>query len=134
MAAPVFGIQVLTNSNLSLGLIYLFRLTAFVLRIFSQADGLVGMYIDDRVQQDAIGFIEAQQKSDGSFPPVCNVINRDMLECSEGSCSLTAYVTLSLLEAGISPEVASKLNFLISINIIIIIIILLLLLLLLLLC
>ena len=88
----------------------IYRLTSFVLRIFSQADGLIGMYIDPKVRQDAIGFIVAQQESDGSFPSVCKPTNKDMLGCGEGNCSLTAYVTLSLLEAGVSPEVASKLK------------------------
>ncbi|XP_062505913.1 alpha-2-macroglobulin-like protein 1 isoform X2 [Corticium candelabrum] len=79
-------------------------LTAFVLRSFGQADGLIGMSIDNRVQEEAIDFIISKQKDDGSFPPVCGPLHKEMQGCSGGGCSLTAYVTLALLEAGLPPK------------------------------
>ncbi|XP_062505338.1 murinoglobulin-1-like [Corticium candelabrum] len=74
-------------------------LTAFVLRSFGQADGLIGMSIDNKVQKEAIDFIISKQNDDGSFPPVCGPLDKKMQGCSGGGCSLTAYVTLALLEA-----------------------------------
>ncbi|XP_062505482.1 murinoglobulin-1-like isoform X2 [Corticium candelabrum] len=79
-------------------------LTAFVLRSFGQADGLIGMSIDNKVQEEAIDFIVSKQNDDGSFPPVCGPIHKEMQGCSGGGCSLTAYVTLALLEAGLPPK------------------------------
>ena len=84
------------------------RLTAFVVRSFGQADGLIGMSIDSNVQQEAIDFILARQSMDGSFPPVCKLLDKEMQGCSGGTCSLTAYVALALLEAGVSPKVTVK--------------------------
>ena len=76
------------------------------MRSFGQADGLIGMSIDPKVQEEAIDFILGQQDSqDGSFPPVCKPIHKEMQGCSGGKCSLAAYVTLALLEAGVSPKV-----------------------------
>ena len=82
-----------------------FRLTAFVLRSFGQADGVLGMSIDERVQNEAVQFVKKHQNADGSFPSICSPIDKEMQGCSGGRCSLTAYVTLALLEAGISPKV-----------------------------
>ncbi|XP_062505967.1 C3 and PZP-like alpha-2-macroglobulin domain-containing protein 8 isoform X2 [Corticium candelabrum] len=79
-------------------------LTAFVLRSFGQADGLIGMSIDERVQNKAVQFIKNNQNADGSFPSICSPIHKEMQGCSGGNCSLTAYVTLALLEAGIAPK------------------------------
>eukprot|EP00118_Oscarella_pearsei_P024659 m.306530 g.306530 ORF g.306530 m.306530 type:complete len:1559 (+) comp41333_c0_seq1:295-4971(+) len=88
-------------------------LTAFVVRTFSQAKGIVD--IDSKVQQEATDWIKAKQSKDGSFPGVCRVIHKEMQGCSGGECSLTAYTTLALLEAGVPPNdssVASALAFL----------------------
>ena len=82
-----------------------FRLTAFVLRSFGQADGVLGMSIDERVQNEAVQFVKRHQNADGSFPSICSPIHKEMQGCSGGNCSLTAYVTVALLEAGISPKV-----------------------------
>ncbi|XP_062505048.1 ovostatin homolog 2-like [Corticium candelabrum] len=79
-------------------------LTAFVLRSFGQADGVLGMSIDERVQNEAVQFVKKHQNADGSFPSICSPIDKEMQGCSGGRCSLTAYVTLALLEAGISPK------------------------------
>ena len=81
-----------------------------MLRSFGQADGLIGMSIDERVQNEAVQFVKNNQNADGSFPSICSPIQKEMQGCSGGICSLTAYVTLALLEAGISPTVNKKLR------------------------
>ncbi len=86
-------------------LVHNFRLTAFVLRSFGQADGVLGMSIDERIQNEAVQFVKNHQNADGSFPSICNPIQKEMQGCSGGNCSLTAYVTVALLEAGMSPKV-----------------------------
>ena len=46
---------------------HLFRMTAFVLRIFTQANYLDDMFIDQTEQQKAIQFLQSKQISNGSF-------------------------------------------------------------------
>ena len=94
----------------------LVRLTAFVLRSFGQADGLIGMSIDNKVQEEAIDFIISKQNDDGSFPPVCGPIHKEMQGCSGGGCSLTVYVTLALLEAGLQPKATANGYYMLKIN------------------
>lgn len=73
-------------------------LTAFVLKTFSQAKGLV--FIDDAVLNEAVSWITQQQKEDGSFEKVGFVHHEEMLGGVEGKTALTAYVAIALLEAG----------------------------------
>jgi CD109 antigen len=73
-------------------------LTAFVLKCFAQAEGLV--YIDQSVLDDAVAWITSHQNSDGSFDQVGFVCHQEMLGGLEGKDALTAYVAIALLEAG----------------------------------
>jgi CD109 antigen len=73
-------------------------LTAFVLKCFSQAKGL--LYIDDSVLNDAKDWITSHQNADGSFEQVGFVHHQEMLGGLEGKDALTAYVAIALLEAG----------------------------------
>jgi CD109 antigen len=73
-------------------------LTAFVLKSFSQARGLI--YIDDQVLDSARSWILSHQNADGSFDSVGFVIHQDMTGGLQGKTALTAYVTTALLEAG----------------------------------
>ncbi len=81
-----------------------------MLRSFGQADGLIGMSIDERVQNEAIQFVKNNQNADGSFPSICSPIHKEMQGCSGGNCSLTAYVTLALLEEGLYAKVIKMLR------------------------
>ncbi|XP_065842288.1 murinoglobulin-1-like isoform X4 [Oscarella lobularis] len=88
-------------------------LTAFVVRTFSQAHGIID--VDQTVQTEAIDWMKKKQSQDGSFPSVCRVLHKEMQGCSGGECSLTAYVTLALLEAGVpasDPSIVNALAFL----------------------
>jgi CD109 antigen len=73
-------------------------LTAFVLKCFSQAKGLV--YIDDSVLSEARDWIISHQNADGSFDQVGFVCHQDMMGGLEGKDALTAFVAIALLEAG----------------------------------
>ena len=73
-------------------------LTAFVLKSFSQAKGLI--YIDDSVLSSATQWITSHQNSDGSFDAVGFVHHQEMLGGLKGKDALTAYVAIALMEAG----------------------------------
>jgi len=73
-------------------------LTAFVLKAFSQARDI--MYIDQSVLSDAISWILAHQKEDGSFEQVGFVHHQEMIGGLQGKTALTAYIAIALMEAG----------------------------------
>ena len=73
-------------------------LTAFVLKTFAQAQGLI--YVDPDVLQDAAEWIVQHQREDGSFQQVGFVHHQELLGGVKGSTALTAYVAIALLEAG----------------------------------
>jgi CD109 antigen len=80
-------------------------LTAFVLKVFSQAKGL--MFIDDDVLKEATDWIISHQNADGSFESVGFVIHKEMIGGLEGKTALTAYTAIALLEAG-EPSSSAK--------------------------
>jgi CD109 antigen len=73
-------------------------LTAFVLKTFSQAKGLI--YVDDTVLSAARSWIAKQQKPDGSFDPVGFVHHQELLGGLKGKAALTAYLAVALRESG----------------------------------
>ena len=73
-------------------------LTAFVLKTFAQAEGLI--YIDDEVLDGAIRWIVQHQRPDGSFEPVGFLHHQELLGGLKGNTALTAYVAIALLEGG----------------------------------
>jgi CD109 antigen len=73
-------------------------LTAFVLKSFSQAEGLI--YIDDSVLSSAENWIMSHQNSDGSFDAVGFIHHQEMLGGLQGKDALTAYIAIALMEAG----------------------------------
>ena len=73
-------------------------LTAFVLKTFAQADGLI--YMDDAVLSDAAQWILDHQRADGSFAPVGFLHHQELLGGLRGNAALTAYVATALIEAG----------------------------------
>jgi CD109 antigen len=73
-------------------------LTAFVLKTFAQARGLI--FVDDAVLASARDWIKRQQRSDGSFEPVGFVHHQELLGGLNGRAALTAFVAVALLEAG----------------------------------
>ena len=77
-------------------------LTAFVLKTFAQAEGLI--YIDDEVLDGAIRWIVQHQRPDGSFEPVGFLHHQELLGGLKGNTALTAYVAIALLESGETSE------------------------------
>ena len=77
-------------------------LTAFVLKSFAQADGLI--YADEAVLRDAASWLLAHRRNDGSFKPVGFVHHQELLGGLRGNTALTAYVAIALHEAGYRRE------------------------------
>ena len=85
-------------------------LTAFVLKSFAQADGLI--YVDEAVLLDARDWIRRHQRSDGSFEPVGFLHHQELLGGLQGNTALTGYVAVALLEAGDRDAPARALSYL----------------------
>ena len=85
-------------------------LTAFVLKSFAQADGLI--YVDERVLEEASDWILSHRRSDGSFEPVGFVHDRGLLGGLRGNTALTAYVAIALHEAGANDANAPSIAYL----------------------
>ncbi len=85
-------------------------LTAFVLKSFAQADGLI--YIDSAVQDQAMQWILSHQRGNGSFEPVGFVHHSDLLGGLQGNTALTAYIAIALREAGETGQSANALQYL----------------------
>jgi CD109 antigen len=85
-------------------------LTAFVLKTFSQAKGII--YIDDGMLNEARNWITSHQKSDGSFESVGFVHHQDLMGGVQGKTALTAYVAIALLEAGEHSASAKAVSYL----------------------
>ena len=85
-------------------------LTAFVLKTFAQADGLI--YIDPGVLEGASDWIVRHQKGDGSFEPVGFLHHQELLGGLHGKNALTAFVTVALLEAGQHSAAAKAVRYL----------------------
>ncbi len=85
-------------------------LTAFVLKTFAHAQGLI--YVDIDVLRDAADWIVRHQRDDGSFQQVGFVHDQDLLGGVRGSTALTAYVAIALLEAEVGNEAAESIRYL----------------------
>ncbi len=73
-------------------------LSAFVLKCFSEAKGLI--YIDQDVLDQTKAWILSKQNSDGSFDSVGFVHHQEMLGGLRGKTALTAYVAIALKMSG----------------------------------
>jgi len=85
-------------------------LTAFVLKSFAQAEGLI--YIDSDILDEASEWIISHQKSDGSFEPVGFLHHQEMMGGVTGEAALTAYVAIALMEAGDTVGSAKAVSYL----------------------
>ena len=85
-------------------------LTAFVLKTFAQAKGLI--YMDDAVLADSANWIGSRQQDDGSFEPVGFLHHQELLGGLRGNTALTAYVAIALLEAGETSQARSAIAYL----------------------
>ena len=85
-------------------------LTAFVLKSFAQANGLI--FIDNAVLEEAADWLKSHQNSDGSFEPVGFVHHQEMLGGLKGKNALTAYTAIALIEAGENTSSARAIAYL----------------------
>ncbi|XP_053387777.1 CD109 antigen-like [Mercenaria mercenaria] len=71
-------------------------LTAFVLKCFGQADGLI--QIDEAIMSKAMNWLLTCQQSDGSFSEPGRVIQTSMQAGTASGIKMTAFILISLLE------------------------------------
>lgn len=81
-------------------------LTSFVLKSFSQADQFVN--IDKNVISKAAEWVIGQQRPDGSFNEPGRVIHKEMQGGVNSNQTITAYITISLLESNLESRLISK--------------------------
>ncbi|NWH63128.1 OVOS protein, partial [Geococcyx californianus] len=72
-------------------------LTAFVYKSFAQASHLI--YIDDNVQAQTLMWLASKQKPDGCFQSVGMLFNNALKGGVDDELSLSAYITIAMLEA-----------------------------------
>jgi len=60
-------------------LLIFLRLTAFVMRVFCQAQQFAGVNIDEDLVCDSVDWLIANQRADGALPEVNAVIHREMV-------------------------------------------------------
>ncbi|XP_061866688.1 LOW QUALITY PROTEIN: ovostatin-like [Colius striatus] len=73
-------------------------LTAFVYKSFAQASHFI--YIDDYVQAQTLMWLASKQKPDGCFRNVGTLFNNALKGGVDDELSLSAYITIAMLEAG----------------------------------
>ncbi|XP_009940227.2 ovostatin [Opisthocomus hoazin] len=73
-------------------------LTAFVYKSFAQASHFI--YIDDNVQAQTLMWLASKQKPDGCFRSVGKLFNNALKGGVDDELSLSAYITIAMLEAG----------------------------------
>ncbi|NXI50424.1 OVOS protein, partial [Chloroceryle aenea] len=72
-------------------------LTAFVYKSFAQASHFI--YIDDKVQAQTLMWLANKQKRDGCFRSVGTLFNNALKGGVDDELSLSAYITIAMLEA-----------------------------------
>nr|BAH22725.1 complement component C3 precursor [Nematostella vectensis] len=73
-------------------------LTAFVIKVFCTAKRFDGVAIDNDLIRDSITWLLANQREDGAFPEVMDVVHVSLMGGIHGSIAMTAYVVTALLE------------------------------------
>ncbi|NXE27914.1 OVOS protein, partial [Ardeotis kori] len=73
-------------------------LTAFVYKSFAQASHFI--YIDDNVQAQNLMWLASKQKPEGCFRSVGTLFNNALKGGVDDELSLSAYITVAMLEAG----------------------------------
>ncbi|KGL79418.1 Ovostatin, partial [Tinamus guttatus] len=73
-------------------------LTAFVYKSFAQANRFI--YIDANVQAQTLMWLASKQKPDGCFRSVGTLFNNALKGGVDDELSLSAYITIAMLEAG----------------------------------
>lgn len=77
-------------------------LTAFVLRSFAQAQKFI--FVDSEELKQTANWITSKQLANGCFPKYGRLFNKRLKGGVSTEATLTAFVTVSLMESGISPQ------------------------------
>ena len=83
-------------------LILIFRLTAFVLKTYAQAQNWI--QVDEKEIKEPLNWLLQQQDDYGCFKSVGELHNKAMAGGVKTPVALTAYVLTALLEAGLDPD------------------------------
>ncbi|XP_078346612.1 venom factor-like [Oculina patagonica] len=75
-------------------------LTAFASRVFCAAQKFDGIEIDEALVCDSVSWLLENQRQDGAFPEVKDIIHKSMMGGTHGDVAMTAFVLVSLLECG----------------------------------
>ncbi|KAK2565842.1 C3 and PZP-like alpha-2-macroglobulin domain-containing protein 8 [Acropora cervicornis] len=73
-------------------------LTAFATRVFCAAGKFDGIEIDEALVCDSVSWILDNQRLDGAFPEVKDIIHKSMMGGVHGDVAMTAFVLVALLE------------------------------------
>lgn len=73
-------------------------LTAFVARVLCAAQKFDGVEIDQALICDSVSWLLENQRQDGAFPEVKDIIHKSMMGGTHGDVAMTAFVSVSLLE------------------------------------
>ncbi|PFX30398.1 Complement C3 [Stylophora pistillata] len=75
-------------------------LTAFVVRVLCAAQKFDGVEIDHALVCDSVSWLLENQRQDGAFPEVKDIIHKSMMGGTHGDVAMTAFVSVALLECG----------------------------------
>ncbi|XP_074624283.1 complement C3-like isoform X1 [Acropora palmata] len=79
-------------------------LTAFATRVFCAAGKFDGIEIDEALVCDSVSWILDNQRLDGAFPEVKDIIHKSMMGGIHGDVAMTAFVLVALLECGCNHQ------------------------------
>ncbi|XP_015756257.1 PREDICTED: complement C3-like [Acropora digitifera] len=79
-------------------------LTAFATRVFCAAGKFDGIEIDEALVCDSVRWILDNQRLDGAFPEVKDIIHKSMMGGTHGDVAMTAFVLVALLECGCNHQ------------------------------
>ncbi|XP_031570486.1 A.superbus venom factor 1-like [Actinia tenebrosa] len=79
-------------------------LTAFVVKVFCAARKFDGIAIDDDLVCDSIKWLLSNQRLDGAFPEVHDLVHKSLLGGVHGDVAMTAFVLTALLECKCSSQ------------------------------
>ncbi|XP_068695726.1 LOW QUALITY PROTEIN: venom factor-like [Montipora foliosa] len=83
-------------------------LTAFAARVFCAADKFDGIAMDETLVCDSVSWILENQRRDGAFPEMKDIIHKSMMGGVHGDVAMTAFVLVSLVECGCNRQNKSQ--------------------------
>ncbi|KAK3730060.1 hypothetical protein QZH41_009569, partial [Actinostola sp. cb2023] len=79
-------------------------LTAFVIKVFCAAQRFEGIAVDENLVCESVSWLLSNQRPDGAFPEVHDIIHKSLLGGVHGNVAMTAFVLTALLECKCSTQ------------------------------